>query len=78
MIIEIYNLVRFLYILEQQYQSDSPEVRTKTREDVEEYIGQFRQSDDIDEDDNDDQETDQLDQSSQPAPIGPLNPVTIF
>jgi hypothetical protein len=71
-----YNLVRFLYILEQQYQSDSNEIQTKAREDVLEYFDQFRPSDDVvEEDNNNDQESDE---SQQPTPIIPLNPVRIF
>ena len=38
-------LVRFFYILEQQSQRDSDEIRMKAREDVYEYMDQFREFD---------------------------------
>jgi len=70
-----YNLVRFHYILEQQYQSDNNEIRTKTRENVLEYFNQFRSSDDVLEEDNNDQSSDESEEST---PITPPNPVRIF
>lgn len=52
----MFNLVRFLYILEQQNQSDTNEVRAQARENVLEYINQFRSPEDVDEQNEDDEE----------------------
>jgi len=70
-----YNLVRFYYILEQQHQSDSNEIRTKTRENLLEYFDQFRSFDDDLEEDNNDQSSDE---SQESTPITSPNPVRIF
>ncbi|CAF4402957.1 unnamed protein product, partial [Adineta steineri] len=58
------DLIRFFYILEQQYQSDSDEIRTKSREDLLEYLDQFRTTnDEIDNEENDDEEDQEPEES---------------
>jgi hypothetical protein len=78
LLIQFDNLVRFFYILEQQYQNDSNEVLTEARENLLKYIDQFRQSDDVVEEVDDDQQSEQSDEPQQPEPIVFHNPVRIF
>jgi hypothetical protein len=68
-----------MYILEQQYQRDSQEQRTKAREDLYEYFEQFRLSDNDAEEENydDEQQSDQSEGSQQPEIITTPNSVRI-
>ncbi|CAF0823731.1 unnamed protein product [Rotaria sordida] len=77
------DLLRFLYILERQYQCDDDETRRKAREDFLEYINQFRPPDDdvVEEEEeeeeevnDDDQQPDQSNESQQSASIVLPNP----
>jgi hypothetical protein len=68
-----------MYILEQQYQRDSQEQRTKAREDLYEYFEQFRLSDNDAEEENydDEQQSDQSEGPQQPEIITMPNSVRI-
>ncbi|CAF0894137.1 unnamed protein product [Adineta steineri] len=76
------DLIRFFYILEQQYQSDSDEIRTKTKEDLLEYLDQFRTTnDEIDNEENDDEEDQEPEESveiqqSEPISLPMIPPPT--
>ena len=82
----LFDLVRFLYILEQQNQSDTNEIRTQAREDVLNYLNPHRTSEGVDEDEDeheeeeeeeeDEQEEQSDDQQQVIAP--PFNPVRRF
>ncbi len=75
----MYNLVRYLYIVEQQYQSDNDETRTKTIEIFNDYLAQFRQSDEvIEEEEEEEEENNQQSNEPQSTPITTFNPVRIF
>ncbi|CAF5157236.1 unnamed protein product, partial [Rotaria sp. Silwood1] len=81
------DLLRYLYTVGQQYQSDDSETRNKVTEYVFELINQFQQSDDVveeeeeeeeedeeDEETNDnDQQSDQLNELPQPKLTPPHN-----
>ncbi|CAF3387404.1 unnamed protein product [Rotaria socialis] len=69
------DLLRFMYILEQQYQADDDETRMKARENVIEYIDQFRPTDDdenLEEEEEEEEENDH-DDGEQPNPVSGLS-----
>lgn len=74
------TLVRFLYILDQQNQSDTNENRTQAREDLLNYINQFQPPEDVDEEqeEEEEQEENQDDgdnNQQQPSVFAPINQV---
>ena len=56
-----------MYIVEQQYQSDSDETRAKTVETLNNYLARFRESDEVIEEEENEEEQEENDQQSTPT-----------
>lgn len=69
------NLVRFLYILDQQNQSDSDEIQTQAREVVLNYINQSRPPVDEDEEEEEPEEEDDVNEQQPPPAVTRINQV---